>query len=132
MSDLIGYPADILNARATVTWTRLAGGSLQVYTGPRPETNGAAITTQTLLAEFAWPDPAGEIEGWVFTGAQPGSALILASDNAAWVRAVDDSGNPIADMDAGLTGSGAAAQFDNLALVAGGMLYLTQLVVSEQ
>ncbi|MBK1719240.1 hypothetical protein [Thiocystis violacea] len=131
MTDEVGYPVEIQNARAAVTWPRLAGGRLQVYSYPRPETNGGAITTQVLLAEFALPDPIGEIENGVFTADPVPSALILADDNAAWARGIGNLGETVCDFDAGLFGSGAAVQFDSLALVAGGYLNLLSFVVAE-
>lgn len=131
MTNLVGYPVEIQQLRASATWTRFAGGTLRVYSATRPTTNGAAITSQTLLAEYVIPDPAGVITEGIFTGASMGPAIVLENGTAAWARAIDGTGTVLADLDAGVTGSGAACEFDNILLVAGAYLTLASLVIAE-
>lgn len=131
MTDVVGYPVAIRNARAAVTWPRLAGGLAQIYSAPRPAENGGALSGQTLLAEYALPDPVGEIADGVFTGAAIQPAIILADGTPAWCRCQASDGDVVCDLDVGLDGTGEAVELDNLTLVSGARLSITSFVVVE-
>lgn len=103
-------------------------GVLRFYTAPRPAT-GAAISTQTLLAEVTLNDPAfaaaaaGQIV--LDNSPQPEDPSINATGTAAWARLVDSVGTFIGDATVGATGSGADIELDSVDLALGGTLRIT-------
>lgn len=97
-------------------------GFARVYAGTVP-TAGAAITDQTLLAEFSIGTHAAEVAGdAVIT---PPAALALATGVPTFVRFVDSGGAYAFDMDAGAPGSGAYAVVTPPTLYAGGTTTLS-------
>lgn len=87
----------------------LDGGSFEIYDNPRPANPGAAITTQTLLAEGVLPTPAfgdAAMSGNVAIAAANSIADIapVASGTATWVRVKDSGG--VARFDASVSAPG--------------------------
>jgi hypothetical protein len=83
------------------------------------------------LAVYALPSPAGTVTNGVFTAGSIAAATNLADGTVAFVRAYDSSDVEIGDYDAGVVGSGEAAEFDNLALVAGSLSTITSFTAVE-
>jgi hypothetical protein len=99
-------------------WT--AGGSLAIYSSPRPASANDAVGAATLLCTFTFSDPSGTVTDGVWTADPlPEAALIVATDTAAWARLRDDADATIADGSVGVTASGEAVTLATLALVAG-------------
>lgn len=131
MSDLIRFSATRRTARAALHGAWLDGGALKLYTTPVPAGADTALTSQTLLAVFEMPDPAGSASGGAFAADTVPAALALDTGSVAFGRAFDSAGTVIGDYDAGAVGSGAAIEMDNLALVAGSLATITSFVVTE-
>jgi hypothetical protein len=125
---------DVKTARATVLLTALDAAAtpptVRLYTGPQPVA-GAAITTETLLAESLLSDPCGSVTGPTLTLTLPPPALVLADGTAAWGRIEDGDGNWRLDGDVGLGGSGAFFEVDAVTVYAGGLLSWTQATLTE-
>lgn len=88
-----------------------AAGKLRIYSGTRPAGPGTAITTQTLLAEFALADPAfTEANGVATLDATPALATTgLAAGTATWARILDS--NNVARIDGKVTATGGGGDF---------------------
>lgn len=131
MSDVIRFTASRRTARGSLHAGWLDGGTLCAYDAPAPTDGDTALTTQTLLAVYELPAPAGTVVDGVFTADSIAAATNLANGTVAFVRAFDSSGVAIGDYDAGAVGSGEAVEFDNLNLVAGSLSTITSFTVVE-
>lgn len=131
MSDVIRFTTARRTARGSLHAGWLDGGTLHAYDSPVPTDGDTALTTQTLLAVYELPSPAGAVNNGIFTAGSIAAATNLANGTVAFVRAFDSSDVAIGDYDAGSVGSGAAAEFDNLALVAGSLSTITSFVAIE-
>lgn len=116
-------------ARAQVHAVLLSGGSARLYTGTMPA-GGEAVTDQILLAAFDLPDPAGAVVEGAFALAVV-EAMAAAEGLAAWLRLLAADGAWVMDMDAGVTGSGAAAIVSPASLYAGGTVRIERLRLIE-
>lgn len=131
MSDKLALDLGRRTSRASLLGTWLDGGEVSIYAGERPSTPadppaGALLTAFTLLT------PAGEVvdDVWIsFT--LPDPSLVSSTGTASWGRLSDASANPVGDLDVGLTGSGAGITLDQVDLIAGGLLRLTSLTITE-
>lgn len=100
----------------------LAGGSLACYSDVQPASPISA-PNGVLLGTVPLPVAAGSISVTgqnVLLVVDPDPALYSAGGAVGWVRALDATGAPVFDAEAGLPGSGAAAVFDLLDVAAGG------------
>ena len=131
MTDTLALSVATRQARANQWPTRLAGGTLTIYDGTAPVTPDTAVTTQTALAAFSLPSPAGTATAGTFTGADVEAALSAAEGTAAWARTLDSNGDPVADWTVGLVGSGEAIEIDNLSIVSGSYITLAAWGVYE-
>ena len=131
-TNVLSFTADRRTSRGNLLAGWLAGGTAEVYTEPRPTTSGAAITTQTLLVTFDFPDPAATVTDGVLTGNAIANAMNAATGDAAWTRLRDSSGVVIGDADVGITGSGAFMQLADLSLVEGGYCSVTAFGITER
>lgn len=87
-------------------------GKVRIYTGTRPAGPGTAITSQTLLAEFATADPAfgSAVNGVGTMDTTPElSTTGLAAGTAAWARVLDS--NNVAVFDGKVSASGGGGDF---------------------
>lgn len=104
----IGMSAALRNARLdAITTAAGASAKLRLYTGTRPAT-GAAITSQTLLAELTCSATfAPAASGGVLTlNAITGDSSADASGTATWARLLKSDGTThVLDMDVGTSGS---------------------------
>lgn len=101
---------------------------LQVYGSTRPA--AGADPGGPLLCEIALTKPAGSINGasqLVLSPLEDG--LILATGVAAWARVVSGADAFCFDLDASAVGGGGEAEFESLALFAGGGLRLVSCVL---
>jgi len=113
------------------------GGRLLLYKGTVPSAPNSAANPSDLLATLSLAVPCASV---VDPGA--GSPLYLeftpvldqivsASGPATWVRFTDGALTPVLDGDAGLSGSGALAIFDDVDLWAGGLVNLVSCAFTE-
>ena len=81
----------------------LNGGSVRIYTAPRPATADTAITTQTLLASptFANPAFAAAASGVAAAHAVVSDTDAAASGTATWFRAVTSGAASVCDGSVG-------------------------------
>jgi hypothetical protein len=132
MSAQLGFAAARRQSRASLLAAWLDGGTISVYAGTRPASADDAITTQTLIAAFGLPTPAGSAADGVWTADPlPPNALILADGTATWARVRDSAAAVICDLDVGATDSGEALELDDTACVAGAYLIATALTITE-
>lgn len=107
----------------------LNGGSsaarAKCYTGPKP-LSGAAITTETLLANIGLQDPAATVSGRTLTILPSPASTVIADGTIGWVRFEDSGGAWIADADAGTIDGTinptAAVKFASLGIFSGGLV----------
>lgn len=88
-----GHAVELRSAQLDEITTRAGNAALlQVYTSPRPAT-GAAITSQTKLAQFTCGSPfAPSAASGVLSPALPADVVGLASGQANWFRIVKSDG----------------------------------------
>ncbi len=131
MSDVIRFSDARRTSRANQHLGWLAGSTLKLYTDPVPADADTAITTQTLLATFTLPDPAGTVTDGVLTGDDIDPATNVADGTATWARAADDADVVIGDYDVGASGSGAAIEMSSTTVVSGSTSTIVSFIVTE-
>lgn len=97
-----GYKAELRNAQLDAITSFIGNaGKLQIYSGTRPAT-GAAITTQTKLAEFTLGSPfAGAAAAGELTPTTPADTTGLADGTPTWFRITTSAGGFCIDGSAG-------------------------------
>lgn len=82
-------------------------GKLRIYDGSKPAGPDTAVSTQTLLAELTFSDPAfGNASNGVATAsAITADSSANASGTASWFRALDSDNNAVFDGEVGTSGS---------------------------
>lgn len=129
----LGYDVGIRNAQLQAVADAINAGSgaglLRIYTATRPAT-GAAITTQTLLAELTFSDPIEtSITGGVLTAntiTQDSSAN--NSGTASWFRIVTSAGTFV--MDGSVGTSGADLNLNTTAITSGVPVSVTSFIIT--
>ncbi len=116
--------SDYLDSGATA-------GKLRVYDGTQPA-SGGTLSGNNLLAEMVFPNPSfDQVDSGVMYFNTPSVAMAALSSTATWVRLVTGDGDFVADLDAGMTGSGAACIFDTTTIYAGGSVAALSLALTE-
>jgi hypothetical protein len=118
-----------LRAELTESW--LVGGTLKVYSTPRPATSDTAIASQTLLATFIFGDPAGTVANGVWTAETIEPAMVAVSGTAVFARAYDSTGVAIADADVGAPSSEAMIELSAINLVGGAFVSVLSFTLTE-
>lgn len=113
----------IRNARLALIRDAIDAGSgpglLRIYDGTRPA-SGAAITTETLLAELAFADPcASAPSAGVLTFSTIAAVNAAASGTAAWARLLDSDATFVADVDVSAVGGGGQLTLSTTSISAG-------------
>lgn len=130
----------LLDAVKTAMFTALrdkidvgnAAGVIDIYTAPRP-TLASDAATGTLLGTLTFSDPCcatvgSPTAGRITFGAITQDSSADATGVAAWARisSVNSSvKTTVGDLDAGVTGSGAALQMNTTNIVIGGPILIT-------
>lgn len=106
-------------------------GTLLFYTGAIPATPDTAVTTQVHLATLTFSPVAfgaAVDSGSVSTA----TAAAITEEDAAldtgtitWARILNGDGNPVMDVDVGVTGSAATITLNTTSVFAGGEVMLT-------
>jgi len=131
----IGYAMALRTARLAAVRDALdagsAGGTLKFYGAARPPT-GSAITNQTLLATLTLADPCGTVTNGVLTFSAITSDVAADADGTAtWARLADSTGQFVADLSVGATGSGADIILNNVNIVTGGEVSISSAIITE-
>lgn len=131
MDNVLDFAPARLQSRAQLTASWLENGSLEIYTAPRPEQNGGAITTQIKLLSISL-DAVSATNGVIVADVGTGiAAMGIVSDTAAWGRALDSNGVVVGDCHVGDANSVALAKLDSLSIVAGSLTTLTEFALAE-
>lgn len=103
----LGYSTTLRNAQLDAVTTAVGNaGKLAIYNGTRPST-GAAITTQTKLAEFTMGSPfAGAASSGSLSVTLPSATTGLAAGTASWARLTTSGGTFVMDLTVTATGGG--------------------------
>jgi hypothetical protein len=131
MSTTLGFATARKTSRGNLVEGWLSGGSVQVYTSPRPSTADIAISTQTLLATITLPNPAGTVTNGVFTSVTLSQVLVSNTGSAVWCRVIDSVGATIFDGDVGTVGSGSFLETTNTSLTQGAYLAISSFTITE-
>lgn len=132
----IGMATALRNARLDAITAAMDAGSgaakLRFYTGPRPAT-GAAITTETLLAELTFGNPAaGSASNGVLTfNAITDDSSADATGTAAWARVLDSDNNFVMDLSVGAAGSGADIELVSTSITSGQTVSIAAATITE-
>lgn len=132
----VALATSVRNARLDAIRDALDAGSgaakLRIYTASRPAT-GAAITSQTLLAELELANPsAPNASGGVLTLTTSFSdPTANATGTAAWARLVDSDENFVADLTVTATGGGGDVTFATVSFVAAQTITITSATITE-
>ena len=115
---------DLLDAGA-------GAGKLRIYDGTKPAGPGTAISTQNLLAELTFSDPAF---GAASSGVATASAITSDSSadltgTASWFRALDS--NNVAIFDGTVGTSGADLNLSTTSIVAAVQVAITSLTYTQ-
>lgn len=115
-----------LNAVAAAIDAASGPGKLRLYTGSMPA-KGAAITTQTLIAECLFAtNCAASIFAGTLTFNPLAAGLIVATGTIVWARILDGDDGFVMDMDVGDSGSSAAIKLSTTVIgTTGGYLEIT-------
>lgn len=109
-------------------------GRLLVYSGTRPAQGAAPGAGSYLLATLSFVRPSlDNVLQAVLTLRNPPTTLVQVSGLATWARMVNGAGQFVADMGAGITGSGAECIVAGASaqLFAGGELSVSLAKLSE-
>ena len=117
-----------VNAEVDALTALLANGYLRIYDGTQPATSGAAITTQTLLAELRFGSPAygAAAAGVATANAITSDASAPASGTAAWFRALKADGTT-AIFDGSVDTADADLVLNSVAISSGAQVDCTSL-----
>lgn len=130
----LGYEAATLRDAMMDAITTQAGTSakLRIYDGTRPAT-GAAITTQTLLAELicnATAFAGASVNGVLTANSISDDTAANATGTASWFRIVQSDGTTFV-MDGDVGTSGSDLNLDSVSIVINGTVSVTSFVITE-
>jgi len=130
MAHNVNLSNEYAKAQATAGGALANGGFLRLYDGVQPGTANAAVTTQRMLAELQFGNPAGVAANEMFTFnpiTQEDSAPL--DGTPTWYRAFKANGtSPIRDGSVGSVGSGSDLELDNLGIVVGAEVAVDSLI----
>lgn len=125
----LAYVTTLRNSRlAAITTAIGTSGLLRIYSGTRPATGG---TETTLLAQLALsatfaPAPSG---GVLTASAISNDTSADATGTATWARLCTSAGVAVVDMSVATSGSD--LNFDSVSFVAGGVVAVSSLVITD-
>jgi hypothetical protein len=131
MPKLMGITNAIRNLMADAIDAEFNSGYIRIYDGTRPATPATAITTQVLLAELRFPNPAAAsvTNGVITFGAITKDTSANATGTATWARYLKSDGTTaIADVNVGT--SDANVVLSTVALSAGVEVDITALTAT--
>ena len=120
-----------LQAVATYLDSGATAGKLRVYDGTQPA-SGGTLSGNNLLAEMIFSKPSFDrVDAGVMYFKNPSATMAMLDGIATWVRLVTGDGDFVADLNAGVSGSGAACIFDTTTIYAGGSVAALSLAITE-
>lgn len=132
MSAVLSLALAVRTARAADLGGRLDGGTLAIYSAPRPADPQTAPGSAVLLCVFELSAPSGAAAAGAWTADPlPEAAVILATETAAWARFCAADGSAVADGSVGAPGSGSAVELATTALSAGSQAIPTAIGIVE-
>ena len=128
----------IANANAVVDALDAGSGAgkIRVYSGTIPTNPQTAVGAQVLLVEFTLGDPAFGAAGAVSGGALATANAIaavnaVATNTAAWFRALDSDNTAVFDGTVTATGGGGDLTIQSLSIVNGTEVSVTSLTYTQ-
>lgn len=106
-------------------------GTIKIYDGAQPANANTAISTQTLLAQLTFADPAfgaTNTSGVATAGTIVDDSSADATGTASWARIEDSNSNTIFDCDVGT--SGATINLNTVSLTIGGVVSVTAFTLT--
>lgn len=120
-----------LQAVATYLDSGATAGKLRVYDGTQPA-SGAALSGNNLLVEMTFPKPSFDrVDTGVMYFKNPDATMAVLGGTVTWGRLVTGDGDFVADLNAGVSGSGASCIFDTTDIYAGGSVAALSLAITE-
>jgi len=99
-------------------------GVMHFYNNPRPAA-GAAITTETHIAECELSEPCATVTNGVVTfDTVSDDVAAEADEDIGWCRIVDSDGVYVIDLDCGIAASGAEIIFNTVTARIGGVVQI--------
>lgn len=111
----------------------VAAGHLKIYAGTRPASPNDALTTQTLLADLVFSDPAfgaTSTAGVVTANAITADASADASGTASFFRIEDSAGAVLFQGDVTATGGGGDLELATTTITAGVQVSISSLTIT--
>lgn len=133
MSTAIGLAVALKNATLDLIFDQLNSGYIRVYNGSKPANADVAVSSQTKLAEarFGATAFAAASAGSKTANAITSDTDIDATGTATWARLLKSDGTTVvADVDVGVTGSGAVIEIPTVSLVQHAVLQISSMTVS--
>lgn len=130
MNDLVTFSTAARNAALAAKLQPAAGGSLTLYSGPRPA--AGAAPAGTVLAQFTLASPCHTppADGSVAL-VRPDDTIADADGTPVFARITTADGQFVADMDVGATGSGAVIIAEPAVIEQGRAVALLTLTLTE-
>jgi hypothetical protein len=98
------FPIETVDVETDAVTALLAGGYLQMFTNPRPDTGNDPPTGATLVAELRFASPAfGPSVAGVATALPMDNTTTVAEGRVTWFRATRIDGTPVFDGNVGTT-----------------------------
>ncbi len=120
-----------VNEEASRVGALLNSGKLRIYDGAQPATADTAISTQVLLAELTFGNPAfGAPASGLITANAITAATAAATGTAAWFRTVKSDNTPVLDGSVGT--SGCDLNLSSVAIQQGGNVSVTSFTYTAQ
>lgn len=108
-----------------------SAANLTIYSGTRPATPDAGLSSNIALVVLTWTGAAGTAANGVITFTAPPSNTAAASGTASWARLANSSGTAIFDFDVTATGGSGDIQVPTVSISAGVTITLTSLTLTE-
>lgn len=129
------YTVAVRNARAQAMTNLIdasaAAGSITIYAGTAPAGVGA-ITNQIALITIPLSKPCySSITSGVISLASISEQMVQITGHAGWARIANGDGVAIADMNVGITGSGADIELPTVDLIQGAYIRITAGQITE-
>ncbi len=131
----LSFSMSLRNTRANAVIAALDSGvehaTANFYTGAKPAVTGSA-TSETLLGTVTFSKPcAVVIDGVLVFDIIANEPLAKANGVIGWGRAFDGDGNFVMDFNCGTNGSNAVMIFNNLNVIAGGVISILHGSLTE-
>lgn len=131
----LSFSMSLRNARANAVISALNSGiehaTARFYTGTKPAVTGSA-TIETLLGTVTFSKPCAiVIDGVILFDTIADDPVADATGVIGWGCAFDGDGNFVMDFNCGTDGSSAMMIFNNLNVIAGGVISVTSGILTE-